>query len=291
VTKFWGKFTQREKMTAISIRFNIIIPILGFLSLFTPLLYGQSSQLSESDRKWIAEKIFANECSSEIRCLTSWNQGEDFPSLGIGHFIWYPEGQNGIYTESFPALLKFYQQTGIALPKELSTLIQEGSPWSSREQFYAEFEQTQLTAIRNFLQNTMPTQAAFILQRQESALPKLLANSPHNEREQIAELFYAIAASSPPYGSYALIDYVNFKGEGISASERYNHQGWGLLQVLQEMLNDELSAPLLERFTLAAGSVLERRVKNAPIDRNENRWLAGWLVRINSYLPPTHSGQ
>jgi len=278
-------------MTVNSIRFNIIFSILGFLSLFTPFSYGQSFQLSEHHQKWIAEKIFANECNSEIRCLTSWNQGENFPSLGIGHFIWYPEGQRGIYTESFPALLNFYQQSGIALPTEISTLTQAGSPWPSREHFYAEFEQAPLSELRDFLQETMSTQAAFILQRQQSALPKLLANSPHTERGDIEQLFHAIAVSNPPYGSYALIDYVNFKGEGISTSERYQSQGWGLLQVLQEMLDDEPSTPLLERFATAAGSVLERRVINAPIDRNENRWLAGWLVRIKSYLPPTQTGQ
>lgn len=278
-------------MTANSIRFNILITILGFLSLFIQFSYGQSPQLSEQDKQWIAEKIFANECNNEIHCLTSWNQGEEFPSLGIGHFIWYPQGQNGIYTESFPELLRFYQKLDVKLPAWLVENTQFGSPWSSREQFYADIEQTQLKELRDFLQETMSTQAAFILQRQQSALPKLVANSPPSQRTQIEQLFHAIAETNLPYGSYALIDYVNFKGEGVSSTERYHNQGWGLLQVLQEMLDDNATKPLLNRFTTAANTVLERRVHNAPAERNETRWLAGWHVRVNSYLPPTQSGK
>ena len=36
-----------------------------------------------------------------------WNPGEEFPSLGIGHFIWYPAGVDGPFIESFPRLLAF----------------------------------------------------------------------------------------------------------------------------------------------------------------------------------------
>jgi len=278
-------------MTVNSIRFNIIISILGFLSPFAALSYAQPPPLNEQQQQWIADKIFANECSSKIPCLTSWNPGEEFPSLGIGHFIWYPEGQTGIYTESFPALLRFYKHSKATLPAWLAALTNSGSPWSSREQFYTEFEQSRLNELRNLLQETMSIQAAFILQRQQSALPKLLTNLSNTERRDIEQLFHTIAAASPPYGSYALIDYVNFKGEGVSSTERYQGSGWGLLQVLQEMLADEQTTPLLTRFTSAAGTVLERRVHNAPVDRNEERWLAGWLVRLNSYLPPNQSGQ
>ncbi len=36
-------------------------------------------------------------------------------------------------------------------------------------------------------------------------------------------------------GWYPLIDYINFKGKGIKETEKYNGEGWGLLQVLQTM--------------------------------------------------------
>jgi hypothetical protein len=76
-----------------------------------------------------------------------------------------------------------------------------------------------------------------------------------------------------------LVDYVNFKGEGTLPSERYKGQGWGLLQVLEEMGD---RPPLLE-FRRAADTVLTRRVKNSPPGRGESRWLPGWKNRIRTY--------
>ena len=80
---------------------------------------------------------------------------------------------------------------------------------------------------------------------------------------------------------YALIDYVNFKGEGISEKERYKNQGWGLLQVLEHM-NPE-NQNIMQEFARSADYVLTRRVENAP--RDETHWLTGWRKRINTYLP------
>ena len=34
-------------------------------------------------------------------------------------------------------------------------------------------------------------------------------------------------------GTFALVDYVNFKGEGTKETERYRNEGWELLQVLE----------------------------------------------------------
>lgn len=276
-------------MTVNPPRFNRFIAILGFLSPFLAISGAFSQHLSDQDKQWIAEKIYANECNSLASCLTSWNQGEEFPSLGIGHFIWYPSGYTGIYTESFPALLDFYNESGFNLPDWLFDSRHAGSPWSDRSQFYADFDKSRLTELRILLQQSMAIQADFIIQRQQTALPKLLSHSPEADRKPIEQLFYAIASASPPYGAYALVDYVNFKGEGIAYSERYQGQGWGLLQVLQEMLDDQESIPLLQRFNQAATAVLQRRVENAPVERNEQRWLKGWLNRTNTYVPPTES--
>jgi hypothetical protein len=54
-----------------------------------------------------------------------------------------------------------------------------------------------------------------------------------------------------------------------------------LLQVLQEMKSE--TANSVAEFSRAAATVLRRRVANAPPGRNEQRWLAGWLKRVNSY--------
>ena len=46
----------------------------------------------------------------------------------------------------------------------------------------------------------------------------------------------------------------------------------------------------LEDFVTAASQVLARRVANAPFERNEQRWLAGWQKRVAAYLPPVSTG-
>ena len=101
---------------------------LGFaacLVLLGQIAFGQASaqiflpKLTSSQALWLGERIFANECASKRECLTSWNEGEDFPSLGIGHFIWYRQDQDEIFTETFPDLLVHLHETGVTLPSWL----------------------------------------------------------------------------------------------------------------------------------------------------------------------------
>ncbi len=42
--------------------------------------------------KKIGDAIWRNECQGRVGGLTHWKSGEEFPSFGIGHFIWYPAG-------------------------------------------------------------------------------------------------------------------------------------------------------------------------------------------------------
>ncbi|MGL5098793.1 MAG: hypothetical protein ACRC6B_01965, partial [Fusobacteriaceae bacterium] len=75
-------------------------------------------KISRAELAKIGEQIFANETSSKKEKLVWWNDGEDFPSLGIGHFIWYPEGYDGPFDESWPKLVEFYKANGKTdLPK------------------------------------------------------------------------------------------------------------------------------------------------------------------------------
>ena len=83
-----------------------------------------------------------------------------------------------------------------------------------------------------------------------------------------------------------LIDYVNFKGEGTLETERYNGQGWGLLQILEGMNGTEQGMPALEEFAAGAQRVLLRRVGNSPPERGEKRWIPGWRNRIKTYTSP-----
>jgi len=76
---------------------------------------------------------------------------------------------------------------------------------------------------------------------------------------------------------------VNFKGEGIKETERYNGYGWGLLQILELMEASEPGQEALKEFRKNAKYVLLRRVENAPESRGEKRWTPGWNKRIDSY--------
>jgi hypothetical protein len=39
----------------------------------------------------------------------------------------------------------------------------------------------------------------------------------------------------------------------------------------------------VNEFSHSAAAVLKRRVQNSPPERNEARWLSGWLNRVHSY--------
>lgn len=246
-----------------------------FVFLFLPfaLLSAETVSLSDAQALAIGRRIWKNECAGTVKGLTSWNGGEDFASLGIGHFIWYPAGKRGPFEESFPALVAKLAASGHDVP----AWMRGPCPWPTRAAFMADFDGPRLTQLRNLLAATVAEQARFCAARLEAALPKMLAAAPKAERARIRANFYRVAAE--PLGMYALIDYVNFKGEGVSPTERYAGEGWGLLQVLEEMGG----GPALPAFAKAADRVLTRRVKNSPPARNEAKWLPGWRNRCVTY--------
>ena len=46
-------------------------------------------KLSKEQLLAVAERIFQNETGGVRNNLVDWNDGENFPSLGIGHFTWF----------------------------------------------------------------------------------------------------------------------------------------------------------------------------------------------------------
>jgi hypothetical protein len=246
-----------------------------------PLLpLSAAVSLSHQEAMRIGRKIWQNECGGTVAGLTSWNTGEKFASLGIGHFIWYPEGVRGPFEESFPPFVRYVQRRGAKLPELLLGRNHGVCPWNSRAEFLAAESQPMMKNLRIFLTDTVDLQADFMVERLGNALPKMLQAAPVDKRGKIEERFNRLANRAR--GCYALIDYVNFKGEGVLETERYKGQGWGLLQVLEGM-SDESGGSLLGEFADSAERVLRERVKNAPPERNEGRWLAGWLKRVESY--------
>lgn len=232
-------------------------------------------RLSDAQAQEIGRRIWQNECAGTVEGLTTWNAGEEFPSLGIGHFIWYPTGTTGPFEESFPGLVRYLEAQGVNVPGWLREA--PGAPWPNRAAFQSDFQSPKMRELRDLLVRTVPHQARYAAQRLERALPKMLEAAPAGERERIRRNFYRVAAE--PLGMYALMDYVNFKGEGVSPTERYRGQGWGLLQVLEEMGD----GPAMKEFSRASYAVLARRVENSPPDRREARWLPGWRNRTLTY--------
>ena len=226
----------------------------------------------------IADKIYENETGGKKWNLVSWNSGENFPSLGIGHFIWAKSpGSNGRFGESLPELVNFYRSKGIKVPKVLEQ--NRYSPWRSRTELLSKRDSgdREIAELIDFFDRTRDTQVLYIFERLENSLEKMLEAS--YDKENLRYQFYRVANS--PNGLYALIDYVNFKGEGLSTSGAYNHQGWGLRQVLENMKGRGEGKNALIEFSNSAKYILTKRVQNAP--KNESRWLAGWTKRTDTY--------
>ena len=239
------------------------------------------ANISKSELNAIGEKIFKNEAAGKKENLVYWNEGENFPSLGIGHFIWYKQGEPGIFEESFPQLVEFLKSKNVKLPKIMAE--NKYSPWKDRQELInlktKKIPDTDIEELTNFLYENKDLQIMFIFKRLESSLEKMLAVS--NDRENVRKQFYRVASS--PNGLYPLIDYVNFKGEGTNPKERYNGQGWGLLQVLENMKGTETGKSALTEFSNSAKFVLQRRVNNSDPSKNERKWLQGWFNRCNTY--------
>ncbi len=239
-------------------------------------------KLSLKDREWLADKIWQNESSGSYLGLTSWNHGEQFPSLGIGHMIWYPVNYQGAFDESFPQWIKWMQNYHKELlPTWLNRYPVPPCPWTSKASFDNSQNNRMMKELRKFLLDTKIEQVDFIILRSQKSRAKLAQEVEPRHRAHILSNYDKLTQS--PQGQYALIDYVNFKGEGLKLSERYQGQGWGLYQVLLEMPKNTSVSQASSAFSLAAKKVLTRRVHLSPPSRGEKRWLEGWMNRCSTY--------
>lgn len=244
--------------------------------------------INDDEALSIGYRIWKNECNGSIDGLTTWNKGEEFASLGIGHFIWFPEGCNLPFGEAFPRLVDFLmasEQGKQYVPAWLQSAFERGErscPWRTREEFQAALQSEEMRELRTMLASTVSVQARYIGNRMESSLQKILDAAQEDDREHIRKQFYRVA--NAPMGLYVLADYVNFKGEGVRTSEEYSNRGWGLLQVLQGMNGTEEGKSALREFAASAEARLTERVESAPPERNEHRWLPGWKRRLRTYV-------
>lgn len=238
--------------------------------------------LNGAQRRALGMKIWQNESGGKVSGLTHWNEGEEFPSLGIGHFIWYPRGFDGRWTETWPEFIRFVQGRGVrGIP---AVALLPDCPWSNRKVFQRDFNGAALSGLRTWLAANINLQTEFIMAKSRAALPRIMTAAPTTRRARITANYDKVATT--PNGIYALIDYVNFKGDGTNPRERYKGQGWGLMWVLMDMADVSPGQAAAREFAAAAKRCLDLRVQNSPPARGERRWTAGWHNRCDTYARP-----
>ena len=257
-----------------------------FLFLFSALLSSEL-KLTKHQADYIAKKVWQNEGAGLDKYLVHWNNGEDFASVGIGHFIWFSKGHKERFREVFPMLVAFMEKRDVKMPSWLNS--KTPLPWSTKSEFFLakKTRSKKYMELFYFLKRTKSYQAEFMAQRLSEALPQMLKSIDNVKKQQmIKKRFYEVMhnrdGSINKRGLYVLLDYTNFKGEGTLKSERYKGEGWGLLQVLEHMNINEPNKT--KAFALSAKKMLSRRIKNSPKARGEERWRRGWNVRLETYF-------
>ncbi len=245
------------------------------ISSITTILH-RLAELPEQTTEAIAHQIWKNEGNHKEEFLLFWNSLEPFLSLGIGHFIWYPETEKKTYQEGFPQYLQFAKAQKASMPVWLESL--PPCPWPDRETFLQQKHQPQAQELLQWLSRTTSLQARFLLHRLQATIIDMWLAAKQEQKQSLTNNLLSMTLS--PQGIYALIDYLNFKGSGLLDSERYQSKGWGLFQALTEM-NTNPSLPPIDRWIAKTSELLILRVQNAP--KPEEQFLKGWLQRISTY--------
>jgi len=256
------------------------------LLLLSTSLSAEPIQLTQKQADFIAMKVWQNEGAGLDKYLVHWNDGEDFASVGIGHFIWFSKGHTERFREVFPMVVAFMESKGVAMPDWLTSTTP--LPWNSKSEFYQakNANSKKYNELFEFLKSTKSYQAEFLAQRLNKALPQILNTIENADKKRLIEqrfnnILNNADGSANERGIYVLLDYINFKGEGTVISERYNGQGWGLLQVLENL--DPDTENRFKAFAESAERMLNRRIKNSPPERGEKRWRKNWTNRVHGY--------
>ncbi len=168
------KFQPRRAVVAGDIVVVLTVALFGLPSLTR---FGRRFSVASGCDAHRAQNL-AERMRRHGRGLTSWNAGENFASLGIGHFIWYPAGARGPFEESFPSFVRYVEKRGAKLPELLLGRKNGACPWNSRAEFLAAESSQRMKNLRIFLTDTIDLQADFMVERLRNALPKMLAAAP-----------------------------------------------------------------------------------------------------------------
>lgn len=238
--------------------------------------------ISKECKEKIGYQIFKSEARCNKELLVFWNEKESFPSLGIGHFIWYPKFQQYDFTQQFPDLCRYLKKRGVKLPKWLTPDL--SAPWQTREEFLADIERT--NELRELLASTIKEQIHFILETSERKIKEVIAATPALHRKRVQK--YIELLQNTPLGYYSLVDYVHFKGTGLNPKERRKGKGWGLYHALLNMPKSDITAENINAaFSISAAKMLVQLIENSGPDYKNNAWLTGWMKRVNGYAKTT----
>lgn len=259
------------------------VPV-GDNSVVTTAGSGLETKLDPRFLEVAGKRIWMSECAGTKEGLTSWNSGEDFASLGIGHFLWFPDGKEFPFEESFPEYLEYHRMRSVGeelplMPEWLGKATD--CPWATRSEFLKAKDSPEMVSLREFLHDTFTVQVEFIYQRLLDSRTRLFAVGDPRLAAHMSARFDALTET--PEGRFAMMDYVNFKGDGTKPEEVFEGEGWGLRQVLGEMKADLKGTDAAVDFARASEAMLRRRVRNHPVDE---RWIAGWSRRTREYALP-----
>ena len=177
-----------------SLIYKTVCFFLFFLSILScNSLHSIEICISKTQANLLSQRIFINETDLKQSKLLQWNQKENFLSLGIAHFIWYPKGQKKRFVESFPLFLTYLQKTGHTLPSWLSDTT--ACPWQSGKEFYSQLDSAKKKQLYKFF-TRVQTRADQLLGRSATAgdpqdyrgkLPKAEGANQHQEAFPVDE--------------------------------------------------------------------------------------------------------
>lgn len=293
-------FTQKGRLCLLCKVMFILFVVSILMSLTTFMAqasnFSSLQKLSKTDYQWIGERIFQNEAASKTKYLTHWGRGEDFPSFGIAHFIWFPQGVDAPFQQTFPAMYRYVSQQTPA-PAWLQALAEEAgssksfyAPWQIKSGFDAEQQSPKLESLRRWLLSSKQAQAEFVVLSFQQRWQTAMQSYSDDERQRLTLRLKQLMSFKQ--GLFAVVDYFNFKGLGLKGKEQYQGEYWGLISVFEQMeatlpvnsqakrITEEM---LLNHFIEAAKQRLKLRTELAPEGRNEQRWLPGWYRRLEGY--------
>ncbi len=253
--------------------------IFFILLLVNSAIYNKSYIIRQEDAKKIGELIWKNEMGRRKDELVFWSAYESFPSLGIGHQIWIHQEVDLPYTQKFPLLCDHLKKNGVKLPVWLKKTILKGAPWKTRNDFLKDTQR--INELREILSSTIELQTDFMINELDKKWPIMLKAIPQQDRAELTRRFELMRSSL--LGTYALVDYLNFKGDGLNPLEEINGHRWGLLQVLLAMPSKVTEKNIQAAFSLAASKILIKLIENSAPEYKRIKFLSGWIKRVSSY--------